>query len=137
MKLNYIVKDDSGNVGQTLPITQGETRVVSVFLFNPDGTPLDYSATITEIFVKVYSNVSAASIHKKLSLSEVTAITKGGPLASNLIGFQFALAAADTGIMAANNSGLPMIATITDSGGKILELDFIAVFNVSLPAVQT
>jgi hypothetical protein len=39
--------------------------------------------------------------------------------------------------MAANNSGLPMTATITDSGSNVLELDFSSLFNVTVPVVNT
>jgi len=137
MQRNYIVKDDKGNYGQTIPLTKGESRLISVYLFNPDGTPFDYSATIVEILVKVFSNINQTSIQKRLTTLGVAAITKAGASASNFIGFQFALSATDTGNMAANNSGLPMTVTVTDSSGNVLELDFISIFNVTPPVVLT
>lgn len=137
MKLAYIVKDDKGNVGQSIPLTKGESRIITVFLFDSNGVPFSYSGTITEIDLKIFSTISVASIRKKLSLSEVTAITQAGPQTSNLIGFQFSLSAANTNAMAANNSGLPMTATITDSGTNVLELDFLEIFKVTDPVVLT
>jgi hypothetical protein len=137
MQLNYIAKDDKGNVGQQIPLTQGESRNISIFLFNSDGTPFTYSGTISELLLKIFSTINQASIQKKYSLSQVTPITESGGASSNLIGFSFNLAAADTGSMAPNNSGLPMTATVTDSGGNTFELDFISLFNVTVPVVLT
>lgn len=136
MKLNYIVKDNQGNAGQTIAITQGESRVISVFLFNNDGSPYVFSGAVSELLVKAFSAINQSSIQKKLSLSEVTLINLTGGF-SGMTGFQFVLSSANTTSMAANNSGLPMIATITDNDSNVLELDFISIFNVTAPVVLT
>lgn len=137
MKIAYIAKDELGLAGKTISFTQGETKTISVFLFNPDGSPFTYSGTVTELALKIFSSINAASISKKLSLSTVTLINSAGAFVSTLTGFQFSLNSADTTSMAVNNSGLPMVANVTDSDGNILEIDFIALFNVTGPVVTT
>lgn len=131
----YVVNDDRKNAGQQIPITRGETKVVTMTLFNPDGTLFVYTAVLAEILVKVFSNISQASIQKRLSLAAVTPLTCAA--LGGMIGFQFTLLPADTNMMAANNSSLPMLAVITDVGGNVTELNFLAVFSVDTPAVLT
>lgn len=136
MQLAYVLKDNQGHSGQTLPLTQGETRTVTCFLFNADGTPYAWQGTLSELVVKCYANVSAPSIQKKYSLSQVTPVTASGGLAG-IIGFQFTLAAVDTTSMTPNSTGLPMTATLTDASGNVTELDFLQAFNVVQAAVLT
>jgi hypothetical protein len=121
-----------------LPLIQGESRTISVLLFNTDGSPFLYTGTLSELLVKVYASVSAASIQKKFSLSQVTPIYQRlGTTNQGIMGFQFALSAADTATIAANNAGLPMTAVFTDNAGDVFETDFITAFTVSVPVVQT
>lgn len=137
MQMNYLAYDDQGNVGQSIPFIQGETRLITVLLFNPDGTPFIYpGGTPSELLLKIFSQINAPSIQKTLSGSLVTLATASGAL-TGVFGFQFKLAAADTALMAANNSGLPMAAIFTDSSANKLEIDFSGIFNVSVPVVQT
>lgn len=136
----YALHDDQGNGGQKISLTQGESRTISVYLFEPDGSPVIYTATLTELLVKIYTSVSLASIQKKFSTSQVTPLyLRPGATGTNtgIIGFQFQLAAADTAQIAANNPGVPMTATFTDSGGNVLEYDFLAAFSATLPVVQS
>lgn len=135
MSPKYLLKDNLGNVGKSVSIVQGESRDVTLFLFNDDGTPLVYTPTPTEILVKIYSTINQASIQYKQSLAKVVAVAStqlGG-----IIGLKFTLAAADSQGMAPNNSGLPMSAIFTDGSGNVLELDFQSAFNVSAPLIQT
>lgn len=140
MNLNYILKDDKGNVGQSIPLIQGESRIITCFLFNPDGSPFVYTPTMTNIALKIFSQINQSSIQKNYtdSPSKVTPITCSGG-AVGIIGFQFTLTAADTALMAPNNAGLPMTAKFTDnaSPGNIFEVDFIAAFNVTPTVVTT
>lgn len=130
MNLDYIAKDDRGNVGQTLPLIRGESRTVSIYLFNPDGTPFDYSQTISTIAAKIFSAPNVAAITKT-----PTALSKAGASTSGLIGIQFSLTGTDTNSMAANSVGLPMSMKITDSLGGVLEVDFATLFTVTDPVV--
>jgi hypothetical protein len=136
MIVPYVVKDNFGNAGQTISFCQGEVRTVTMFLFSSQGIPLVIPGTISTIVLKIFSTGNNASIQKTLAATQVTAITQAG-VNPGLIGFQFALAAADTLSMAANNSGLPMIATFIDSAGNVTQIDFQAVFNVEAPTVVT
>ena len=137
MQLNYIVKDNEGNAGQNIMLTRGETKTVSVFLFNKDGSPFVFPATVTELLVKVFSNISQMSIQKTFTGALVTLFECAALGGAGLFGFQFTLLPADTNQMAANAAPLPMTATITDSSGNVTELDFLAVFEVEVPAVLT
>lgn len=137
MTVNYVATDNQWNSGQTIPLTQGESRTINVFFENANGSPFVIPGTISAIVLKIFSTINAASIQKTLAGATVSAITLDGAIKSGMIGLQFTLLAADTSSMAANNSGLPMTATITDSLGNITELDFISLFNVSLPVVLT
>ena len=132
----YVLKDSSGNSGQSIPLTQGESRTVTVFLQNNDGTPRVIPGTISTAVVKIFSTINAASIQKSLAASTLTLATLAG-ITGGTIGFQFTLSGSDTTSMAANNSGLPMIATLTDSSGNIYEFDFVSVFSVVPPVVVT
>ena len=136
MTSQYVLKDNEGNSGQSLPITNGESRIVNVYLLNADGSPRIITGTISEVFVKIFSTINAQSIHKKLSLETVSLINIAGAV-SGMIGFQFSLLTSDTTAMAANNAGRPMIATVTDSDGNVSEFDFASVFNVTPPVVIT
>jgi len=135
--VNYAVKDSQGNFGQTIPLTQGESRLINMFFLHTDGSPFVIPGTISAIVLKIFSSINAASIQKTLAATTAAPITMAGSIASGMIGVSFSLLAADTTSMAPNNSGLPMTATITDSAGNITELDFISVFNVVPPAVLT
>jgi hypothetical protein len=134
MQPAYIVKDDRGLSGQSVSLTSGETKGISFFLFNADGSPLFISGTISDILVKIYTSPNAASIHKLLSMSQVTKIADS---VLGMFGFAFTLAAADTLLMASNNAGLPVRVTLTMSDGSSIELDFLSIFNVLVPSVQT
>jgi hypothetical protein len=137
MQPAYIVQDQEGNTGQQVTITQGESDVVKVFMFAPSGAPLFTSLvgrTVSELELKIFSTINAASILKKFSLSQVTVI-KDDTL--GLFGFSFALASADSAAMAANNAGLPMSAILTLSDGTIEQFDFLAVFMILVGAVLT
>ncbi len=136
MQVAYVVQDDKGNVGQSIPFTQGETRLVTLWLFLANGLPFVIPGTISTAVLKIFSGVNQASIQKTLAGATVTLTAVSGSKAGT-IGFQFPLTAADTASMAANNSGLPMIATLTDSGGLVYEFDFVSLFNVGVPAVIT
>lgn len=135
MTFNYVLQDNQGNVGQSIPLIQGESRTITAWLSGSNGAPIPV-ASLSEIVVKVFSQINQASIVKKLSLSQVTQIQLSGISGYNLAGFQFTLSAADTASMAANNSGLPMKAVVT-VGTDTLEFDFAAAFNVSTPVVTT
>jgi hypothetical protein len=137
MTVNYVVTDNQGNAGQTIPLTQGESRLINLFLFNSNGTPFVIPGTISTIVLKIFSTINGASIQKTLAGTTVAAITTAAGIKAGLMGFSFSLLAADTTSMAANNSGLPMTATVTDTSANITELDFISMFNVVPPAVLT
>lgn len=135
MFIKYVAQDNFGNVGQKIPFVQGESRTITVWLRNENGTPFVYTGTLEELFLKIYANISVGSIAKKFSLEQVTPIEVSGPIAG-IIGFEFSLLPADTVKMAANNSGLAMSAFFTDDAANVLELDFQALFDVGIPAVQ-
>lgn len=151
MEGNFVAQDGSGNVAsnmlrqsgclapcppKTLPLTQGETKLVTMWLFKKNGLPLVLPGTISAAVAKIFSGINQASIQKTLAAMTLTLINSSAP-AAGVVGVQFSLLAADTLSMAANNNGLPMTLTFTDSSGNVTELDFIAVFAVELPAVQT
>lgn len=137
MELNYILQDEQGNLSspgaQAIPVIQGETKNIQVLLFQKNGLPFVYKATVTEIFVKVFSQITQASIQKKLSLSSVDKIMSAD--LGGMIGFSFTLSSTDTPNMAVNNSGLPMSVSITDNSGNVSEIDFQGSFSVSAPLV--
>lgn len=133
--MKYLLQDNLGNVGQVLPLIVGESRQITVYLFEDNGLPFSLSDVPTEVLVKVFSNINQASIKKKLSTSDVALISQAGAVTSNLIGLQFTLATTDTALMAPNNNGLPM--SITINGSKVTELDIAAAFSVAVPLIQT
>lgn len=142
MIANYLIRDNLGNIASsedtsTIPITQGEGRTITVYLFNTDGTPLMFTGTVSTFVAKIFSQIAQASIQKTLAASTLAVISKAGAVTSNVIGFQFTLQPADTSSMAPNNAGLPMTATIVDTSGNTLELDFPSVFEVTVPVVTT
>lgn len=128
----FALKDENGVGGKVISLTQGETKSVQAFMYNADGTPLFVSGTISEILVKVFSQINQAAIQKTLGMSQVTKISDS---TLGCFGFSFVLAAADTASMAANNSGLPMSATFTMSDGSIKEYEFQGAFDVSTPVL--
>jgi len=134
MNLKFIIKDEKGVVGPAIPLTQGESKTLSVFWFNEDGSPY-VAPSITALLVKIYSSINQGSIQKSLAGSTVTLLqcTQLG----GYIGFQFSLLATDTPNMTANNSGLPVSFFITDASSNVTEGDILNAFDVSIPAVIT
>lgn len=130
----YIIQDENNVSGQFITCTQGESKTAKLFLFNADGSPFFISGTISEIVIKIFSTINAASIVKKLSLSQVTKIADS---TLGCFGFQWLMASADTAAMAANNTGLPGRVTLTMSDGTTKEYDFVALFLVEPPTVNT
>ena len=131
MLVKYLLTDELGNAGQFISLTQGDTKTITFFPQLPNGAPLVYKATVATIVVKVYSQINQASIQKTLAATTVTQCTctaLGG-----VIGYQFVLEAADTASMAANNSGLPMSVTVTDSSGNVTQYDVQGGFDVGVP----
>lgn len=133
MVLKYVLKDDKGHSGQSLPITQGQTSSISLFLFNDDGTPYVWSGSLGSVLAKIFSGISQAPIMKSVALSSLTEITSSQ--LSGAFGVQFVLSATDTQSMAANNNGVPMTLTFTDSGGAVTEIDIPQAFSVSAPLI--
>ncbi len=134
MQPAYVVQDETlANGGQTIEITQGETKVVNVFMFKPDGGPLFVPGSISEITIKVFSQINQASIVKTLGDEEVTKISDE---TYGCFGFKFILTAEDTLSMASNNAGLPMKAIVDLGEGGIKEFDFLAVFQVLAPVLS-
>lgn len=131
--MSYLLFDDQGNAGKTLPVNQGETKVVTVLPLLPNGAPLVIADPQTTIVAKIFSQINQSAIMKTLAASTLTPVTSdelGG-----VIGYQFTLLPADTLNMAGNNSGLPMSITATDSGGKVTLLEIPAAFSVSVPVL--
>lgn len=145
MQAIYAAIDDKGNVAQNLlntlalalPLTQGETKTVTVNLMQSNGLPFLIPGTISTAVAKIFSSINGASIQKTLAAATLSLVTMTINSVVYTVGFRFQLLAADTTSMAANNSGLPMICTLTDSGGNVFEFDFQSMFSVAVPAVTT
>ena len=145
MQAFYSAIDDKGNIAQNilntlalaLPCTQGETKTVSIHLMQANGLPYLIPGTISTAVAKIFSSINGASIQKTLAATTLSLITTTINSVVYTTGFRFQLSAADTTSMAANNSGLPMICTLTDSSNNVFEFDFQSMFSVSVPAVTT
>lgn len=145
MQAFYAAIDDKGNVAQNilntlalaLPLTQGETKMVTIHLMQANGLPYLIPGTISTAVAKIFSSINGSSISKSLAASTLTLVTTTINSVVYTTGFRFQLLAADTLSMAANNSGLPMICTLVDSTANTFEFDFQSMFNVSVPAVLT
>lgn len=143
MKANYALTDDKGNSANNLvpnlplalPLTQGETKKVTVFLMKDDGSPFLIPGTISTAVAKIFSQINQASIQKTLAATTLSLVTTTINSVVFTTGFQFTLAAVDTQSMAANNSGLPMQCSLVDSSNNVYEFDFQSAFNVNVPAV--
>jgi len=130
---NYILLDDKGNAGKTLPVNQGETKVVTLLALLPNGAPQVIPDPQATIVVKIFSQINQSPIQKTLAGSTVTPVVCA--VLGGQIGYQFTLTAADTAGMAGNNSGLPLSVTATDSGSKVTLIEVPAAFSVSVPVV--
>lgn len=134
MNPKYLIQDERGNSGQYISLTQGESKTLKVFFQNADGSPLVILPTITEIVAKIYAGVSNPVIQKKISTTTLTKLLSTDP--AGCMGVEFTLTAADTATLVANSSGLPILITITDSTGFVIEINILEGLLVDVPVVQ-
>lgn len=129
MNIKYILKDELGNVGQSIALVQGETKTISCFFLDQNGATLALTQSITELVAKIFEGVSTPSLQKKLSLSAVTLISGNG----GTIGFSFSLSGSDTTALPVSST-VNMSAVISGSGFSY-ELDMPAALNVASPLI--
>lgn len=131
--LTYVLKDEMGRAGQNLAIHQGEIKTLSIYWFNPDGTPAAL-ASVVEIVAKIFMGISTMALSKTVSGSGgITLISGDG----GTIGCKIALSAANTLAMPVSAT-IAMSLKIEDSASIpaiVTELDLPAAFSVTAPLV--
>ena len=130
-QVTCLLVDEKKNAGQQIPIHQGEIKLINVFWFDPSGAP-HIEPTISELKVKIYNGNAGSPLEYTLGGSAVTLLQCSQ--LSGYIGFQFTMAAADTGALPIN-VGNAMSVTVINSTTLVQEFDLAAAFVVSSPLV--
>lgn len=131
--IKAIIQDELGNVSPSLPFRQGESKTLKIFLVDQNGVPqVIQSADAAEIVFKIFIATGQSNLVKKLSLSQLTALTGLG----GTIGIQVALSPTDTPqlpVSATVNASLTFEDSATPT--SVIEVDIPSAFSITAPIV--
>lgn len=120
---------DPGGVGRA-DCRQGDSLSLALFIVDENGIP--QGLQMTEIILKIFMGTNVSALIKKLSLSQVSAITGYG----GAIGASFGLSPTDTaGLPVGNIAATITFEDATSSPTYSTEIDIPSLLYVSAPIV--